>query len=250
MTWVKLDDGFMGHPKVRALSHGAICLHLAALCWSSRYLTDGFIPACEVGGLILRYKPAFLKEVLAVQPHQTSAVWDEAEGGYRIHDYLVYQPSARQATAERAATAERQRKWKERAVTNGVSDGVSNTAPSRPVPSLGGNSSSRGSKTGEGEPTPGTADAERLGPDGWGNPEATGPNESPDGKMRRRNLALRLKDATSYPDLLECNRVVAETLGRVDWRIVDEQIGWLMEADDPPRKPAALLAAVHRTASR
>ena len=44
MTWVRIDDTFPEHPKVVGLSAVAFRLHVAAICYASRNLTDGFIP--------------------------------------------------------------------------------------------------------------------------------------------------------------------------------------------------------------
>lgn len=116
-------------------------------------------------------------------------------------------------------------------------------------------SKSRGSSTSvtANGANPGTADAETQptdGADGWGDPEATGPDESPDDRLRRRDLAIRWRDTLDAhgvnATLVACNRTVAEALHAADARIIDEQIGWLAEATDPPRTPAVLLTAIRR----
>ena len=47
-TWVKLDDDFFDHPKVIGLSLVAVHVHLRAICWCSKHLTDGRIPLAVV----------------------------------------------------------------------------------------------------------------------------------------------------------------------------------------------------------
>lgn len=44
MTWVKVEDDFLEHPKVIGLSDSAIALWLRGLLYASHYLTDGKIP--------------------------------------------------------------------------------------------------------------------------------------------------------------------------------------------------------------
>ena len=44
MTWIKLDDGFPNNPKIVGLSDHSFRLYIAGLCYSGKYLTDGFIP--------------------------------------------------------------------------------------------------------------------------------------------------------------------------------------------------------------
>lgn len=43
MSWVRLDDGFADHPKIAALDDRAFRIHIWALCYSARHLTDGFL---------------------------------------------------------------------------------------------------------------------------------------------------------------------------------------------------------------
>lgn len=75
-----------------------------------------------------------------------AGLWEAVEEGWELHDFLDYQPSKAQVTADRKKTAERQRRWRERhsetrddSVSNGRSNGVtnggSNAAPTRPDPS-------------------------------------------------------------------------------------------------------------------
>jgi hypothetical protein len=107
MTWVKLDDAFMEHPKIIGLSPAAVCLHIAGLCYSSRNLTDGFIPST----MALRLTATATAKRLAELTE--SGVWDAVLEGWWIHDYLTYQPSRSKVLDERAQSAERQRKFRE-----------------------------------------------------------------------------------------------------------------------------------------
>lgn len=144
MPWVKLDDGFADHPKIHEVGPIAAWLHVAALCYCARHLTDGRVPSRVVRGLIDAPRPRVLVDKLV-----SSGLWDEVEGGYEIHDYLDYQPSRERVLAEREAAAERQRRRRNgtrHAVTDAVtpavtdavtSDGghaVSSASPTRPDP--------------------------------------------------------------------------------------------------------------------
>jgi hypothetical protein len=88
MTWVKLDDQFPIHRKVGALSDAAFRLHVEALCWSARNLTDGVIETEELRtvtriGRAERYAAELVRW----------GAWRETEAGWEIHDYLDYQQS-------------------------------------------------------------------------------------------------------------------------------------------------------------
>jgi hypothetical protein len=53
-------------------------------------------------------------------------LWERDGDGYRVHDYLKYNPSAEQVRELRAEGARRQAEWRARrnGTSNGVTDGV------------------------------------------------------------------------------------------------------------------------------
>ena len=86
MVWVKLDDRFAEHPKILALSDKAFRLHVAALCWCGRHLSDGVIPKnahTQLGGTA-----STVRELLH------AGLWVKSETGHVIHDYLKFNPTA------------------------------------------------------------------------------------------------------------------------------------------------------------
>jgi hypothetical protein len=108
MPYLMMDDNFADHPKIDGLSDGAFRLHVAAMCYAAKHLTDGAIPAVRVPRLTPRYRPALLKELLKI------GLWVEHDQDYRIHDFLQWNKSRQWWERERAAGAERQRKSRER----------------------------------------------------------------------------------------------------------------------------------------
>lgn len=103
MTWLKIDDGFAQHPKIEELSDGAFRLHVAAMAYAARNLTDGFIPSRTALRLTHTAKPKHLKELTEV------GLWDQGgDDGWMIHDYLLYNPSRAHVEAERQWGAQRQ----------------------------------------------------------------------------------------------------------------------------------------------
>lgn len=103
MTWVRIDDGFTDHPKVVQAGPIAGWLYVCGLTYASRYLTDGFLSYGTVRRLCAEIKRP---EVVA-QTLVQCGLWEAADGGYQIHDYLTYNPSADKVRAERDATARR-----------------------------------------------------------------------------------------------------------------------------------------------
>lgn len=117
MPWVRIDDGFSEHPKWAGAAALDVQWFLYALCYCNRNLTDGFIPS----SVALRLTPS--KPQPAIERLVRSGVIDVELGGYRIHDYLTYQPSKESIEAERERAKSRQKRFRSRernAVTNAV----------------------------------------------------------------------------------------------------------------------------------
>lgn len=131
MTWVKIDDKFPDHPKVIEAGPLAGWLYICGLAYANRYLTDGFVPERQVNRLC---------DVDGVDELATDLVrvglWEIVEGGYQIHDYLEYQPSAEKVRAERDAA--RERMANKRGSSVDVQENFARTSPEvqlpRPVP--------------------------------------------------------------------------------------------------------------------
>lgn len=135
--WLKLDDQFHEHPKLRAVGPEAAWLHIGAMCLSARFLTDGFIAESDIPLLApttpSRTRNKFVSKLLEL------GLWERANGGYQIHDWLDYQPSADSVRTEREKARERMRDRRGRSPEHPPNDqGTferSSPSPSRPVPS-------------------------------------------------------------------------------------------------------------------
>lgn len=87
MSWLKLDDQLPDHPKVAGLTDGAFRLHLTALCYCSRHLTDGLVPEPMIHRWGVRHADRAAHELASAR------LWRPVEGGWLIHDYLEHQRS-------------------------------------------------------------------------------------------------------------------------------------------------------------
>ena len=95
MPWVRLDDGFYDNPKVLRAGDAAIGLYARALSYCGRHLTDGFVPT------------EFVRHLSAVADRLVRAkLWERVPDGFRVHDYLAYNPSRAQARQKRRLRAE------------------------------------------------------------------------------------------------------------------------------------------------
>jgi len=126
---VRLEDDFTEHPKLVAAGPLAGWLFVCGLTYCARHLTDGDIPAPQVPRLVVGgHKLA--AALVAV------GLWEATPAGYRVHDYLQYQPSRAAVLAARAKTlarVQRHRYAARNGVTDDVSNGVNNASPV-PIP--------------------------------------------------------------------------------------------------------------------
>jgi hypothetical protein len=111
MAWVRIDDAFRHHPKVVEAGPLGIALHVCGLSYAAQYLTDGFLPQrvvptlCDFRGVLF----VGMDERDEITPESVAdalvrvGLWEKEDYGYRIHDYLEYNPSRAQVMAERAA---------------------------------------------------------------------------------------------------------------------------------------------------
>jgi 5-methylcytosine-specific restriction endonuclease McrA len=108
--WARLDGGFCTNIKVRSAGPLAVALWASSLSYCAQQLTDGFVPASEIAwlanigsGLSDGTTPGALAEKLV-----EVGLFDRLAGGFKVHDYLKHNPSARQLKAEREANRLRQ----------------------------------------------------------------------------------------------------------------------------------------------
>lgn len=155
MPWVRFDDQFTIHRKIARLSDAAFRLHVAAIFWSSRNLTDGYVSVEDLKDLNSKSRSPskFVAELVS------RGLWHPAgekcgsetcsaptSDGWVIHDYLGFQFSKDRVIKRRDADAKRQQKLRENRQGNGVSNGVthggsngvshrrSHSVPTRPDP--------------------------------------------------------------------------------------------------------------------
>jgi hypothetical protein len=118
VTWIKVDVDAVDHPKIDALSDSAFRWLHRAWSYAGRLETDGHLPPAWVK----RVPPRIRRELDA------GNLWHEngVPGGRVIHDWLEMQPSSAQRKAEREATAERARRYRENQLRNAVTNGLGN----------------------------------------------------------------------------------------------------------------------------
>ncbi len=107
MAWVKLDDQAPRNHKMLQAGPSACWLWVCGIAHSQSQLTDGFISleALPMIGVTGTARVKRLAETLV-----QAGLFEPAEGGYRVHDYLDHNPSRLMVLSKRAEDAERKRR--------------------------------------------------------------------------------------------------------------------------------------------
>lgn len=124
MSWVRIDDHMADHPKIMKVGPIGFVIHIRAMCYCSRYLTDGFIPKEILHNLLTGLEhisidtagnelvaagnmagdfdwPGILIDAGLWEECQVNTQGDTQVSGWVIHDYLVYNPSKEQVIKTR-----------------------------------------------------------------------------------------------------------------------------------------------------
>lgn len=110
MGWGKFDDAYPHHPKMLAAGADGLALDVAAVCYSNRYGTDGFIPEAMLPALFPPLKsPAKVARKLV-----DVGRWELTDGGWLIHDFGDYNPTAAEVEERRQKRAAAGRKGGQR----------------------------------------------------------------------------------------------------------------------------------------
>ena len=136
MPWAKIDDDAPTHPKMFRAGVEAFGFWVAGNCYCNKRLTDGFI-AADALPLIF---PSTSKRRSLIYADRLVEVglWDRVDGGWNVHDFNEYNPTAIDVKAERKASADRIKRWRDKkrsnASRNGVTDDTGNGASNTVTP--------------------------------------------------------------------------------------------------------------------
>lgn len=239
MGWVYLDDSFPEHAKIIAAGGDAVLLWVYGLAYCNRRLTEGRIPKAYVPQLTDRRKPLELAAKLV-----KVGLWLEDGDHYRVHDYDKWNHSATaKAKAKKAADA----RWKD-----------------KPKPDAQAHAQASGEHVPRDMPDGVLDDASRapgpLAPSPYapGVESVQAPSSVVEGiegrglNQHQRLLVARMLaacTATGPYVVDEAVEVVKHVTTHIDWTLVDEAIGWALEAEKPPGMPRYFVRACQRKAS-
>jgi hypothetical protein len=124
MAWSRFEPGFSRHPKRIKAGPVASWLWIASVDHCTEFRTDGFLDDAAVATLCPTLKPAELKR--QVEALVAVRSWERVEDGYLVHGYLEHNQSARQVEADRQASKDRYRKWRDQRSDNAVGNAAAN----------------------------------------------------------------------------------------------------------------------------
>ncbi len=105
MPWLKMDDNFITNPKLLGIGKDSKLLYFWSLGFAAKELTDGFISKKYLMNIAGLAGIDGLQD--AISELLDARLWEPAEGGYCIHDFLEYNPTAEQVRKERQEAKER-----------------------------------------------------------------------------------------------------------------------------------------------
>ena len=118
MAWLRIDDRVRTHPKIATAGPAAAWLWFCSVCYAREHLTDGFIPKAVVpalaGGLPSPWRHA--ARLVDVR------LWEDAVGGFLIHDFLDWNPSKAEVLSHR--DKDRDKKRTQRGTHEGQREGL------------------------------------------------------------------------------------------------------------------------------
>lgn len=99
MPWLKIDDKVRTHPKIVNAGPAAAWFWFCGICYCREHLTDGYIG----DGMISSLAPGVTNGKNLAARLVESGLWHRTEGGYRVHDFLEWNPSRASVLAKRSA---------------------------------------------------------------------------------------------------------------------------------------------------
>jgi hypothetical protein len=113
MPWVRKEDTYPRHRKIRRLNDAQYRMHDEAIHWCAEHLTDGHVPADELDDVTVvknprRHVPTLIQRGLwhAAGHDCPRCLQPSDPKGWVIHDYLEYNPTRLEVQAERARKRE------------------------------------------------------------------------------------------------------------------------------------------------
>lgn len=119
MSWIRLDDDYIYHPKFAVLSHAAFRLWHEGMAYCRKMLTDGLIPRAAMKTFRYAARPA-VAELTTPIGDGLAPLWEPHDVGFKVHDYLVWNRSREQELKDREDAKGRAKKARDVHRTHGA----------------------------------------------------------------------------------------------------------------------------------
>jgi hypothetical protein len=132
MAWIRLDDDYVYHPKFTALSSDAFRLWHEGMAYCRKMMTDGLIRRSALKTFRYAKRTAVLELTTAPEP-KIAPLWEADPEGFRVHDYLDWNPSQEEDQRDRDTAKRRMRAFRGRVITPSVTPSITpSVTPSVP----------------------------------------------------------------------------------------------------------------------
>lgn len=117
MSWTKIDNDTLERSAIVAVPRYARLVHIEAVLWCGRQLSDGAIPRHMLG--YLTHEPSAAE---AVDELVKGGLWETTKTGWQIVGYVDEYTDAATVMETRKQDAERQRRTRDRSKKHGNGD--------------------------------------------------------------------------------------------------------------------------------
>lgn len=216
MGFIRIEDRMPEGPKFDGIPSAAGWLHVCAMTYTSRALTDGFVPAARVHKLT-EDPPVVVNRAIqwltTPRPGCSNPLWHAVKGGWEIHDYADEEfgnptrAGAEKARAKASEAGKASAKAREERFGTAQPNSKPRTSPERPVrdrseQGVRGSSEQAVGTAPEPRPAPSrTTPTPTTEPDG-SSVEGFSPKAASGDNARARRLASALSSRTEDPDVM------------------------------------------------
>jgi hypothetical protein len=116
MAWLRIDDRVRTHPKIATAGPAAAWLWFCGICYCREHLTDGFIPKPVVPNLAMNLTSPWRHAQRLVEVQ----LWEDAIGGFQVHDFLDWNPSRNDVEAGRDWEVQRKGLYRDKDLTKQI----------------------------------------------------------------------------------------------------------------------------------
>jgi len=196
MSWIKLDDQWMDHPKIIKAGRDARDMWLASITWCAKHLTDGYFPAELLPSLAVTAGVDVANCLTLASSLLDACLWDSTDNGYMVHDYLDYNPTKEQTEINRIARS-----------AAGKAGGQAKSKQKSSKIQANGQAKSKQKSTPS--PSPSPSPIKKIGADAPTNPSEKKTKKEPDPRTNHPAIVLVHTITKKYPNTAVYDKIIS-----------------------------------------